>query len=328
MGNCIVTRLKGAVAADLPYFDGIRVEVDWNKGGISSLPIKVAGSYTGANAIRLHFGAIGTRLKVLSNGDLVVNNVSVGTEHEILANTHAINLIPVDAGEKTVILFSGLGTITNFYTPTTNEMNAIGCDDMPALADSGLNFKNISVLNACSEKKQDLSVLEYIPNKSSVNNIYVPTNGGLVGNIRYLSMFPNLLTIINVARYHSDVYGDISSIAGLTNLTSISLRNNDNITGLIDSLAGLASLATLDLQATSVRGNIASLGACTSLTTLTLSSTSVTGAVEDLVAGFRAAGRTSGTLTATLTRTAVTYDGNVLTKTVTITWTASSISVV
>lgn len=67
-------------------------------------------------------------------------------------------------------------------------------------------------------------------------------------------------------------YGDISSLKGLTALTSV-ICSNSNIYGDISSLKDLTKLTSLRLLNTKVSGDIASLGALTNLTYFEISST-------------------------------------------------------
>ena len=97
-------------------------------------------------------------------------------------------------------------------------------------------------------------------------------------NIQYLQ---NVAMDIDGLKFSKDLnslillpssYGDISSLKGLTALTSV-ICSNSNIYGDISSLKDLTKLTSLRLLNTKVSGDIASLGALTNLTYFEISST-------------------------------------------------------
>lgn len=98
--------------------------------------------------------------------------------------------------------------------------------------------------------------------------------------------------------------GDIKELSGLTNLTKIYLNGATNITGDIKNLGNLILLGTLDLYGTSCYGEI-----------------------NELASAMVASGRTSGTLTVVCGNSDITYDGQSVSYSKTVTFTAEGYTV-
>jgi len=97
---------------------------------------------------------------------------------------------------------------------------------------------------------------------------------GLVGDITNLR--PDRFRAMRyLYLYSTSVSGDISNLAGLSNLAYLHLRAT-GVSGDIASLAGLSNLAYLHLRATGVSGDIASLAGLSKLVALYLYNTSAT----------------------------------------------------
>lgn len=322
MDKCLVTKLKGTVTSDNPFYDAIRMFIKW--GNSSSFAIKANGPL-----INLYFGGIGTTIKVIDNGTIKVGNDNVGTEYTITSNsTSTIDIIPSDSSVDTQIILKNLPSISTWGRTTSTHQRMAYSDDQEFLAGTSVSGKAIFLLPGYSEPC-DISVLADIPNKASITTLFLnPTvSNGYKGDISHLSELPLLQEAQNVlSQNNSGIYGDIAVFINNTNIQNIALRRNDKIVGMLDNLAGCSALKTIDLQSTSITGNIASIGACTQLTSVIVASTSVTGTVEDLVAALNTAGKTSGSIAIGFTRTGITYNGSPVAGT-TLTWDGSNITI-
>lgn len=103
---------------------------------------------------------------------------------------------------------------------------------------------------------------------------------------------------------------DISYFEG-KNPRTLTIRKQ-NITGNISSFAGCTNLQTLNLPfCDGLEGSIESLSTLVNLSTLLLTSP-VTGSIENFANALWAAGKTSGSISITITQGSVTYNGNVI----------------
>lgn len=321
MEKCLITKLKGTVTNNNPFYDAIRMFIKW--GDNSSFAIKANGPLT-----NLYFGGIGTTIKVIDNGTIKVGNDNVGTEYTITSNsTSTIDIIPSDTSVDTQIILKNLQSITYWGRGTSAHQRLAYSDDQSLLLGSAVTGSSLSLLGGYFEPC-DISVLADIPNKANVTSVYLNNASGVYkGDIHYFSELPSLVSAQNLlSQNNPGIYGDIAAFLNNTVIQNIELRRNDRIVGMLDNLAGCSALKTIDLQSTSITGNIASIGACTQLTSVVVASTSVTGTVEDLVAAFNSAGKTSGSISIGFTRTGITYNGAQVSGT-TLTWSGTNITI-
>lgn len=319
--DCLITQLKGSVTRDLPFFDAIRLRIKW--GNESSFAIKPAGSINVT-----YFGGNGTKVSVITNGNIEVGGESVGQEYTLTSDsTGTVDITPEDATQDTLIVLRGIATISHWGRSTSAPYRMAYTDDMPLLIGSSVNDASIAFL-AGDQHPCNLSALANLPNKGAVTTLLLSLDeNAYEGDISYLGELPGLLsTGAILAANSTGVFGDISVFEGNTTIRQVQLRRNDHIVGMIDSLAGCSAITVIDLQSTSITGNLASLGSLASLNSLVIASTSVTGTVEELVAAFVEAGRTSGSITIGFSNTGITYNGQPVTGT-TLTWNGTSISI-
>lgn len=317
MDKCLVTKLKGAVSSDNPFYDAIRMYIKW--GTSSTFSIKSSA---------IIFGGIGTTIKVIENGSIMAGSDNVGTEYTIASGSPStIDIIPSNSSVDTPIVLKGLQSISAWGVGSNANRRLAYSDDQSFLAGTNRAGAVFSLLAGYREPA-DLSSLDNLPNKANITSIYLNTvSGGYKGDIQYLSGLSSLVEASTIlSKNNPMVYGDIATFTNNSTIQNILLNNNDKIVGMIDNLSGCSALKQIDLQSTGVTGNLASLGACTNLTKIVLASTSVTGTVEDLVAAFNTAGKTSGTITIGFSRTAITYEGAAVSGT-TLTWSGTNITI-
>lgn len=322
MDKCLITKLKGTVTNNNPFYDAIRMFIKW--GNSPSFAIKANGAPT-----NLYFGGIGTTIKVIDNGTIKVGNDNVGTEYTITSgSTSTIDIIPSNSSVDTQIILKNLPSISVWGRTTATHQRMAYSDDQEFLAGTSVSGNGVFLLPGYFEPC-NISVLADIPNKASITTLFLNTvvSNGYKGNISHLSELPLLQEAQNIlSQNNSGIYGDIATFLNNTNIKNIALRRNDKIVGMLDSLAGCSALQTIDLQSTSITGNIASIGTCTQLTSVVVASTSVTGTVEDLVTAFNNAGKTSGSITIGFSRTGITYNGSSVNGT-TLTWNGTTITI-
>jgi len=116
------------------------------------------------------------------------------------------------------------------------------------------------------------AVLKGVP-LSALTRLDANTSG-LVGDITTLRL-DRFRAMQILYLYSNDVSGDISSLAGLSNLAYLYLYSTD-VSGDISNLAGLSNLAYLRLHSTDVSGDISNLAGLSKLEYLSLYSTSAT----------------------------------------------------
>lgn len=310
--DCLYKKLKGNVSADLPILDAIRLVVNWDS--LESFPIKPSGG-------NWFIGGPGISLKV-DNGSIKVGGTNVGSEYTSTGQEQdTIDVIPTSSTSTTQIVLKGLSMITRLGRSDSFPYNNVRTDDMEFIEYSGINYSIISLF-AGVDGEQDLAALEYFPNKSVVSTInFCSLRNAYKGDISIFSQFPSVTVVGGtLARYNPLVYGNVSVFNGNTTITNVILRDNDGIVGLIDSFAGCSELKVLDIQTTKVGGNIASMGSCTKLTRLIVLGNSITGTIEELVAAFVDAGKSTGSITIDITHTGVTFEGNFVSGTKTLAW--------
>ena len=123
----------------------------------------------------------------------------------------------------------------------------------------------------------DLSELAYCTSLTVFVDWNTPSI--LTGDI---SIFKNLKNLINIHIEGSkQITGQLSDIAGMTNLTTLSLPS-PNITGQLSDIAGMTNLTTLSLPSPNITGQLSDIAGLTNLTTLYLSSPNITGQLSDM----------------------------------------------
>ena len=96
----------------------------------------------------------------------------------------------------------------------------------------------------------------------------------------------------------------------MTELTILKLFTNSQLTGDISSLKNITELTDCELYETQVQGDIAvAFGNCTKMTKLLIRNSNVSGTVEELMQAQISAGRVSGVLDISASKTSVTCNG-------------------
>ncbi len=106
-----------------------------------------------------------------------------------------------------------------------------------------------------------------------------------VDDFSFLEGMDNIKRIMISDYFEDTVSGDISPLATLANLESVTLENS-NVEGDIQALSSLTKLKYISMSRTNITGDISSLAALTNLETLYMSDTAVKGdisALKDLV---------------------------------------------
>lgn len=93
-----------------------------------------------------------------------------------------------------------------------------------------------------------------------------------------------------------DICINLMDVSGCSKLKSIRISSTSSV-GSTQDLNVLKNLNEISCQQTPIGGDIKYLGGCTSLTSLISYDSKIYGKIEELVAEFRANGRTNGTLT-------------------------------
>ena len=122
----------------------------------------------------------------------------------------------------------------------------------------------------CTDTIINLDNLKYSPSLESLENLFCK------GSLESIKGKP----IRYLAGLKFEKEQDIINLSGLTNLTTIDMNSNPNISGNIAALSGLTALTALGLSNTSVSGNISALSGLTALTTLGMSITSISGDIS------------------------------------------------
>jgi len=114
---------------------------------------------------------------------------------------------------------------------------------------------------------------------AELTRIDVPSDylTGDIGKIRW-NLYRNLAYL---ALYNTDVSGDISNLAGLSELATLYLHTT-GVSGDISNLAGLSGLKHLALSSTGVSGDISNLAGLSELVYLYLYNTGVSGDISNL----------------------------------------------
>lgn len=151
--------------------------------------------------------------------------------------------------------------------------------------------------------RPNLSVNSAIPNVLSYNleDIVFGRSGAVYacvspsyGQIAAINNLP-APTLVNLT--HSDVWGNIASLAGIAGLASLTIYNCDNVVGDIGSLANSAALTRLELTNTKFPskfyGSIDGLGKLVNLTILQILDSEISGEIVNFVTAQIANGRTT-----------------------------------
>ena len=179
--------------------------------------------------------------------------------------------------------------------------------------------------------KVDLASLEYAVELENLLLRGLYSNALSTGDIASLKHCDKLNSMVILSPM---VHGSISDLPDSGLLTVISMGSSEsehsNIEGDISVLATKMPNATnITLPFTKVSGNISSLSSLVTLTALSIKNTVITGSLNSFLDAMYNSGngRTSGTLTVNAQGSGVTYNGNPITDTLTVTFSSSGWSI-
>ena len=118
----------------------------------------------------------------------------------------------------------------------------------------------------------------FISNKDTIKGIYL-TN--VVFDLSELTYCTSLTEFVDW-NTSSILTGDISIFKNLKNLINIHIEGSKQITGQLSDIAGLTNLTTLSLSSPNITGQLSDIAGLTNLTTLSLSSPNITGQLSDM----------------------------------------------
>lgn len=348
MGDCITTRLVGALTADLPKKGEMVINVvsasqitgvaisGGNENDItvtSSKAISVSGfdnpgtSFTFKNYRSLTLPDGKYTLKISPKYGIAQlylrggNALTMVSKSDLawVTGTLSVNAVPSVTGNSFAFMKGALAT----------NISCLQNGIKDTLENFAAYHHDISTLTTLTAYNNTItgSLDDFISQATALKSIWI--TGGVTGQLSNVRKNFTVLKLIEsqVTGSLEDI-GDITTLTGLslfgsrlitgsledledlTNLTEISLGYNSNISGSLSDLATLTNLASLSLTTmANVSGTLSSLSTMTALTTLSISNLSVTGAVEDLLDGMVTNGRTSGTLTISSLPSGCTYNG-------------------
>ena len=145
----------------------------------------------------------------------------------------------------------------------------------------------------CKDTIINLDNLKYSPSLTSLENLFCKGSLASIKDkpINYLMgfKFEKEQDIINLSRFtnlttismpsNPNISGDISAISGLTSLTRLSLIDT-SVSGNISALSGLTALTNINLAQTNVSGDISAISGLTALTNINLAQTNVSGDIS------------------------------------------------
>ena len=230
----------------------------------------------------------------MSNGNKEVYAPTSGTIR--MSSDEGVDVVKIYANPKYDIVEIGdVWPVDGLRILSHNNIISIGC--------VGSRFNRVLV-DKLKEINISIDDLKGFTNKGALTSInFNCSNSFITGNIDSLSDFTNLKTLNIIV---SGVTGNIKSLEKLTQLTDIRFNSSDGVTGDIKSLGKMTNLKSIDLFRTSVGGT-----------------------VESFVQAQRAAGRTVETEGITINKSLgkVTFEGNVVDSSATLTWTSDTITV-
>lgn len=227
-----------------------------------------------------------------------------------------------------IIRLRGTGT----FTITSNDVNSIRVGGTtqslpytwtPAVPeqvfDLGLNWDGIG--NSILIDKYNGSLIHFeafiqtsftLDELAYLTGVTIFRARGGKGNIKGLSSMLSM-TELSIDST-SNIVGNLSSISGLTSLTSVSLPTG--VSGTVADVANLTSLTSFKIiNCNLITGDVSGFGGLTSLATLQIQGSGVTGRLEGFAANQVKAGRTTGSVSngSTWWGNKVTFNGSTLT---------------
>lgn len=262
MGNCLITKLKGIVNNDnLPIFNVVKLHVN----GI--------GETTSGYQRELTVKADGiVNVTVSSGGEFTVGSTSgAGKTSYQINNTTAILYFKDDDYN---IYLENKDNIVELYTHRLyGTKKIISIDTKQIDYCQKLKVFDFAVTDSTGDLKffKNCPVIEEIEFQNS-------QIGGDLANISKCTTLKLLKTSLNT-------FGDINSIAGLTNLETFTAPENQNIHGSITRLSSLTKLVLFNiLSSHNIDGNLTGLANASHIATLNVQSTKVEGNIDSLVA--------------------------------------------
>lgn len=262
MENCLVTKLKGVVNNDnLPIFNVVKLHAngtgETTSGYQRELTVKADGI---------------VNVTVSSGGEFTVGSTSgtAKTSHQI-NNTTAI-LYFKDADYD--IYLENRDNIVELYTH-----RLFGTKKIISINTKQIDYcQKLKVFDfAVTDSTGDLKFFKNCPVIEEIEYQDSQIGGDLAG-ISECTALKTLKTGLNT-------FGDISSIAGLTNLENFAAANNPNIHGSITGLSNLTKLVVFNIyNSNNIAGNLSGLANAIHITTINALSTKIEGNIDSLVA--------------------------------------------
>lgn len=121
------------------------------------------------------------------------------------------------------------------------------------------------------------------------------------------------------------IIGTLEDVKNMTNVEFLAIKGTTDEN--INKISDFTNLKNLGIGNNKISGNISSLTALTKLTNFAFGNSGCSGTIESLIQGFRANGRTSGSMTGNSTNnSSVTFNGSTANAKGTVTWTETTIT--
>ena len=263
--DCLVTTLKGIVTGDLPKF----------------------------KELKLHFHALNSASLAVTMDLNDEYLVEAGDDGRTSDDAMYFPEFDENFGDDNIATLSLMNEpvtqATGAWTPTGHTIVLKSLVDNSVKISQNAHFTDITgtedygtVTNLVANEEKTLYFTDgdfdlIISNKYALVTARFG-NTGVEGNISSLS---GMTALTSLYLYNTGVEGNISSLSGMTALTSLSLGNT-GVEGNISSLSGMTALTSLNLGNTGVEGNISSLSGMTALTYLYLKYGKCTGDLSAL----------------------------------------------
>lgn len=220
MGNCLVTKLKGAVGGDLPYYNGIRVDL-----------------VSGASILRLHKETSTGKIIARSGTFNVLNSskaVIASGVTEYVAPSSNFYISPATDTAKIAVLMSNKW-FGRFQQEETVAGNTLYLDDMAYMRST-----NMSLASFIGKGKLDLSTLDFSAltylgltvADDGYSKLVIPDGEYLNGDT--LTDFRLYLQNATPQSHHLDL--NINAFNLCVNLATLELTHSLDVRGSVDAL--------------------------------------------------------------------------------------------
>lgn len=291
MENCLVTKLKAEVNIANPrYFDTLYLYAYCNLNEFFTIKTSQASYVQGGD---------GVTVKILSNNaEVRVSDVSKGAEYTIKEEDSLVRVYKISGADSEPIqyLLEGIDKIEGL-APANSTTFITESDTLKYIAPNLKPYNGgITLLKAKlgTGIQLDGNWISLINNKSNITFIANATGTyaePLLLDLASLSGFTAITSIPVGALIYT---GDIAVLSSLTNLTALRPGNQDGVYGDLSSIQNLVNLTNLEILNTNIIGSITSLGKMTALTNLNMTNlNAVDGAIEDFVAALYTNGKKS-----------------------------------